>query len=201
MRTVLCAVATLAIVSVASGNVLVNGDWSTGDETGWIRSNPAVWGSNQNWSVTSYGPTAPEGSLTMDGGSFGWLQIVEVDAGATAELSLDWMANNAGWIEVMLWTEASEPDLAAVKTIFDDGDAAKTAFKEEGYTTAWEQATSLWPGGNDGTVVSDGWVIVGLKLGSGGGGAAGSFDNIVLTPEPATLLLLGMGLALVRRRR
>jgi hypothetical protein len=27
------------------------------------------------------------------------------------------------------------------------------------------------------------------------------FDNVVFTPEPTTLCLLGLGLALVRRRR
>ena len=49
---------------------------------------------------------------------------------------------------------------------------------------------------------ASGYVNMGFTTLYGAGGAAGSFDDLVYTPEPVTLIMLGMGgLALLRKRR
>lgn len=204
----LMVIAMLALATPAFANVLVNGDWSTGDETGWTRWR-APWGSTEGWAVTSGGPTAPEGTLFGSGGngSYGWYQVVAVPASEMVTVTADWKGDigGAGWAEVMLYTSA-DPN-ANWGNLADSGGAGDIAFKKDSWgmnpPTAWGwQAASLspHPSGNGGTIHSLGYVCVALKLGGFPMGTV-SFDNIILTPEPAAALLLLAGLPLLRRRR
>ena len=45
--TVACA---LLLAPAAQASLVINGDWATGDETGWTRWQ-APWGNSQTWSV------------------------------------------------------------------------------------------------------------------------------------------------------
>ncbi len=210
----LVLLAVLSVAAQASAN-LVNGDWSTGDETGWTRWR-AVWGVNENWTVTSgaTNPLPPEGTLYGVGGqgSFGWFQAVAVPAGTPATLSADWTGNIgvAGWAEILLMTSANPAEDWGFRA--DAGAAADIAFKKDSWgmnpPTAWDwQLASLSPyfGGNGGVINSLGYVCVGLKLGGIPLGQV-SFDNIDLqyVPAPSAIILGGIGVGLVnwmRRRR
>ncbi len=208
MKKLLCVGLLLALVAPAYAGV-VNGDWATG-ETGWTRW-AAPWGAS-NYSVTSAGPTPPEGTLNLNpgqSGSFGWWQGVACPVGWTCTVSADWAGDidGAGWAEVMLWSQAAP---GGEGNRADTGNAADIAFKKDSWgmnpPTAWQwQPASLspHPGGNGGSVVSQGYVVVALKLGSVSGAPVwASFDNIVLTcvPEPVTMLLLGVPALFLRRR-
>jgi hypothetical protein len=120
-----------------------------------------------------------------------------------------WTGNSIGWAEVMIMTSANAAEDWGHRA--DVGAAADIAYKRDAWnlggksnTWAWELASlSPMPGGNGGSVVSQGYVAVALKLGNHTTSQSVflSFDNICLTPEPAAALLLLAGLPLLRRRR
>lgn len=203
MRTLVCALVLLATVSAASGaNLLTNGDFSAG-ENGWTRWR-APWGGTEQWDASG-GVGLQYGN--GGNGSYGWWQAVAVPAGTVVTLSADWngFIGDAGWAEVMLYTSANAGEDWGGRA--DGGATADIAFKKDSWglnpptTWGWEAASlSPMPGGNGGTLISAGYVAVATKLGGFPLGSV-AFDNIVLTPEPASALLLGLGLALVRRRR
>jgi hypothetical protein len=220
--TKLCLILILILGIAAPGfGNLINGDWSTGDETGWTRW-LAPWGSgNCNWAVTFSGPTAPEGTASLwsgDTGSFGWYQMVPCDPGSSCVLSADWAGdiNGAGWAEVLFWTTPNPSEDIGLRT--DTGNAADIAFKKDSWgmnpptAWGWEPANlSPHPSGNGGVLVSQGYVVVALKLGSFSPVWA-SWDNIRVEctgaeiPEPGALLLASAGFLsmsgfAIRRRR
>jgi hypothetical protein len=209
MRTgVLVLLALLAIVPAASASVLVNGDFSAG-VTGWTQWR-APWGSTENWGVTTSGPTQPEGTLSGGGGqgSFGWYQVVAIPAGTLVSVTADWKGNigGAGWAEIDLYSDSNAGANWGGRA--DVGNANDIAFKKDSWgmnpptTWGWQPAAlSPHPSGNGGVVLSAGYVCVAVKLGASGQPLGSlSVDNIVLTPEPASLLLLGIPLVFVRRR-
>ena len=210
LRSFLSVVICLLFVSVAHAG-LINGDWSTGDETGWTEWR-APWGLKEVWDASG-----GVGKLsTSDNASFGWYQVVAVPAGTPVTVDALWTGHldsgNPGWSEVMLFTSANPLEDWAARC--DAGAVGDIAFKKDIWGMnpptdwGWELASlSPHPSGNHGSVTSLGYVVVGLKLGGFGGDEKWtSWDNIVLTgvPEPATMLLLGlglMGLAGMRRFR
>jgi hypothetical protein len=190
----------LLLGSVAHAE-LINGDFSSG-ETGWTQWR-APWGYKESWDASS-----GVGRLsTTDNSSFGWYQIVAVAAGTNVTVDALWAGfiGNPGWAEVMLFTVPSLVSFDPVTRI-DTGAFDDIAFKKDHYSinlpAIWDwQPASLSPYGNEGTVLSQGYVVVAMKYGGFGGYERWvSWDNIVLTgaaapvPEPSTMLLLGSGL-------
>lgn len=218
MRWTLLKLTVVGLLATsAQANLLTNGDWSTGTEAGWTRWN-AGWSSNYGWSVTSTGPTVPEGtaSFASGQGSFGWYQAVEVNPGSPTvyTVNADWTGQltSAGWAEVMLFDMAVGSTPAQIVSKIDGGAAADIAYKKDSWgmnpptTWSWQAASlSPHPSGNGGsiTVSSNRLIVVGLKHGhSGNVTEAVRWDNIVLTPEPGAIVLMLLGLApLMLRRR
>jgi hypothetical protein len=213
MKKVLILTVILIAVTAPVFAGIVNGDFNAG-ENAWTRWR-APWGATEAWNITAAGPTPPEGTLSGGGGngSFGWFQAVECPVGMICTVSADWEGNigGAGWAEVMLWSTNNPLEDFGVRA--DTGAAADIAFKKDSWGMnpptqwSWQPASlSPHPAGNGGTVVSQGIVVVVLKLGGFPIGQA-SFDNVRLecVPEPSSMLALGTGLlglvGIIRRRR
>jgi hypothetical protein len=200
-KVMLIGMLAVAIASSASGaNLLVNPGFETGDETGWTKWG-APWGPSPT-AVVSPGYLSNYASEHGTGGSHGLFQAVAVPVGTVVTVDAMWKGSSINWTEVMLWTQAAPGGEA---TRADTGAAADIAFKRDNFgmnppnTWDWQLASlSPHPSGNGGTVISAGYVVVATKNGNAG---TAWFDNIVLTPEPAAALLLGLPLLLVRRRR
>lgn len=212
MRALVCLVSLLAITAAASGaNLLVNGDFSAPEPAGWSRWG-APWGNYADWTIA--GGT---GKVTLPGpgtwNSYGWYQAVAVPAGTVCNVSGRWQGDvdPFAWAEVMLFSVPAGTDAATIVNKLDTGAAGDIAAKKDGWglnaPAVWQWAPiSGAPHGNAGTVVSQGLVVVGTKLGTGDWNPNHDmlfveFDELVLTPEPATALLLGLALPLLRRRR
>ena len=218
----LTAVVLAASSQVCAQCVVVNGDWATGDETGWTRW-MAPWGTG-NWAVTNNGPTPPEGTAFLNAGqagSFGWYQMIDCCQGVagTCTLTADWSGDVSapGWAEVMFFcidATASHDDIVAR---IDGGSAADIAFKKDGWglnpPDVWDwECARLSPHGNGGVIdccLPGQAAVIALKLGANPAAAnvTCSWDNICVQsdciPEPAGLIALfaGIGGMLIRRRR
>jgi hypothetical protein len=182
------------VASTQAANLVANGDFATGDETGWTRWN-APWGGG-GWSAAG-----GVGRLEYTGGSFGWYQAVTVTSGTSYTVTADWRANNIGWIELMFFND----DGRAIYDQMDAPGATSIIAKRDGYgnfppnTFGWEPATNALLNPNTVTATGTTMYVV-LKMGGFNGGQWAEFDNVSVTPEPASLLLLALPLALIRRR-
>jgi len=225
MKIIVLGLTLLIGASSAGGaNLLVNGDFSQPEPTGWTRW-WADWGNYADWTIS--GGTGYHGLAGIQGdfgtiGSYGWFQVVPVPAGEEVHVTGLWRGDvdPLGWAEIMLFSVPVGTPIGDVSmapgTVWyrvNEGAAADIAFKKDGFgmnppeVWGWEAADlSTHPAGNGGSVTSLGWVVVATKIGTNYDNASHDllyveFDEIYLVPEPATLLLLALPLAFVRRRR
>jgi hypothetical protein len=195
----------LAIASVASANLVVNGDFSAGAD-GWT-----PWGSTWGTGVWSI----EDGKARITGtGSRGLLQAIPTVPGNSYTITADWaVTGNLHWGEILFFND----DGRAMMTQLDGSGMVQGSIitKVDGWgmngqTTPGFPALvpamteAYWfPGGNfTNTVVATGdHMIVSIKAGTAEGNVDYWADNIVVTPEPVTALLIGVSMLLVRRRR
>ena len=194
MRKVLCVMAVLAIVAPASATNL-----DPADAIPWA----APWGNDANVVVQ------PDGSVTMDVGGNGsagifWRLCALPSEPVSVTGLWDGDCGGGGWAEVLIFTctdAMSDDDIGA----FIDGTGAgspEIVAKHD----SWDLGPIVFnePIENGAT----GWgpfeihatcpeYVIGLKVGNT---AVVHFD-IDAVPEPASALLLGLPMLLVRRRR
>ena len=182
-------------------NLLVNGDFSSNDETGWTRWQ-SPWGGGFNWDATS-----GEGVLQTGTGSFGWYQAISTKPGKTYTITADWSGTgDLNWIECLFFNDDG-------RSIYDQLDApvnSSIIAKVDGWGMNGGMpfgpgsiTSFYYPSGlKTNQIVATGTTMyVGLKAGSAGQGTYAMFDNVTVTPEPATVALLGLcALTLLRRR-
>ena|GEM_PF-601955 len=185
-----------------------NGDWSSGDNywTEWDYGYNMYW--KPSWSVTSKGPTPPEGTAAIIGGSGseGWYQLCRVPAGEYVQLSADWAGDLTlgGWAEIYLFAIPKTYDHAAIIKRIESHKAEDIAFSKTNitskpYTWGWQSAgLSPYLGGNRGKVINDEYaVVVALRVGTKTDASCiVSWDNISLTydtPGPTTTAITYQG--------
>ena len=206
MRKLLCVMAVLALAAPVLGAPVVNGDFETGDETGWTRWR-APWGNSEVWSVGPGGNPGMAGTNSNSGySSHGWYQRVPVIPSEIYTLVGDWTGDVSapGWAElgVIICTEGMT-DGDIVSAI--DGGQGVVA-KKDGWglnppdVWGWESITNSLIEPND-IHMTCAEAVVFTKIGSQAGPCTVSFDNIELVPEPTAALLLGLPILFLRRRR
>ena len=192
----------VVLMCAASANalpLLQNGDFSAG-EASWSRYTSS-WGGPFNFDAST-----GVGHEWLDAGSQAWYQTFASIPGETYTISGTWWGSNVGWGEVMMFNDSGA-------SVTDQIDAAvapgSIIYKRDGGDT-WSPSpfatTPPHAGASDNpNVLCTGTVMyVALKVGQSGGGMSDiNFDNVIVTPEPASLLLVGFGALplLLRRRR
>ena len=148
----------------------------------------------------------------------GWYQIVDVCESRDVHLDACWcgdVSDQWGWAEIGMFnlSEAASSACEDIEAVIDDGPVSRICYKKDawdmnGGASPWDcelaSASPYNDGNPTGDLHSDGsGVVVFLKVGgvTTGGSWWTAFDCVTLTPEPATALLLGLPLLLVRRRR
>lgn len=191
-KVFLLAIALMVIASAASANLF--------DPNQLVQWN-SPWGGGFSWDV-------PNLILQTSSGSFGWYQAIAVTPGAPYTITANWQGNGANnWCEVLLFNDDGRP-------VYDQLDAplnSSIISKVDGWGMnggmpfAGPITNFYFPSGPlTNTVVATGnLMFLGLKTGSGGGGTAVQFMDVVLVPEPCTMVVLAAGLGglLIRRRR
>ncbi|GMU19954.1 MAG: hypothetical protein AMXMBFR13_00560 [Phycisphaerae bacterium] len=205
---ILSALLTATIVAPASANLLVNGGFETGDLTGWTHYQDG-WGGGVSSAVggdgdaTLWNPTdrTPEGNYSArvtDGnsGSGGIYQVVDTSALIGQTINLQGLVHTGrntssnwqdGWHEfgVMPGTNTN-PNAGTAIVLYkrDSGAADEWVAVDLPFSVTTPTVTVFAKVGAVNSVPVATWI-----------------DAAVLTPEPATLALLGIPMLLFRRRR
>jgi hypothetical protein len=195
------ALLALLVTQANAQNLLVNGDFSTTDESGWTRWN-SPWGGGFAWDAS-----IGTGILQTNTGSFGWYQAITTKPGKIYTITADFSgAGDLNWVECLFFNDDG-------RTVYDQLDAPVNSAiiaKVDGWGMNGGMpfgpapiTNFYYPSGlKTNQILATGTTMyVGLKAGSGGQGTYATFDNVTVTPEPATIALLGLcALTLLRRR-
>ena len=215
-RKLIILVCTLCLVGIVTPakavGLLTNGDFEAVPAEYWDAENG--WNEPSSWWVWEASPAAESVSVlpggvgglqyanvyTGDGSSLQLGQDISFSAGSPVAVSLmyDLPANNwagagitihykdAGW-NVLDWGWATLYGGDGTGTDWVPYNSASDMFKTGNWTAAPVGTAYL-------TIKIEQWGW--QETGSGSG-----YDNVVVTPEPATMLLLGLGGLVLRRRK
>jgi len=189
-------VASLALVVPVQAEVLINGDFNTGDFTGWW-----TWVDDP---CNSYVQIEPGSGYNYDGTdnallssyNTAWPAGGPVAVGQTFDLTGD-QAYNVSFVYSTQWTDWGTADYLI--KYYDDtwaeiGNEWATLFYQEAGPTDWVPVSLDFT-----TPSSTAHVDVQFRVYDWAD--AVYFDNVSVVPEPATLALFGLGGLLLRRRR
>lgn len=210
MKKLIVLFVILVVAGMASANILTNGDFeaNTGDgnavgwfgwggnKGSWFQNNlydgdysAGLWYQDSGWgqAVDSSSLTNDIYTLTADVGHISGEAALD-DPASKAILKLEVFGNaNDGFGENLWWSSESFIDNTFATDVFHNLSAVVDLTASQLYA-------------RDGIGVTK---IQAVFLVANGGADAinGYFDNAVLTPEPMTMALLGLGGLFMRRRR
>jgi len=201
MKKVLILLALFAAAGIASAaNLLTNGDFALGSDGTTAPNNAALAWSQYNSSSSGWnnretsGNPVPGDYLIAIGnaggyGAFAWQDVAGTAGGTytlSADAALDNWWKNAGYLKLEFYDAGS--------TMI--GFAESAHFAQSGYDTGLPWAHYSITG-----TAPAGTVTVRSMLGTWGEGGTARFDNAVLVPEPVTMIMLGLGALLIRRKK
>ena len=201
---------TLAIIALVANPVkaqLFTEDFESGMGS-WTHVT-AGWGSNYESIIASPGADGTGNALrngwanNSGSGSQARLHDIAIPMGVSSiDISLDWRnikGGANGWYEILLLTNSANWDSPG------DEPAGFGILEKEEYGFGTDNANQAWHAAvlNSIAVTPGATYTIGLKTGgSPADGNQGWFDNLVVTPEPASLAMLGLAsLPILLRRR
>jgi len=208
-RLFVLTIAILVISAPAFANLLVNGDFSSG-ETGWTRWN-SPWGGPFSWDASS-----GSGILQAGSGSFGWYQAITTVPGVQYKIEAMWTGDGGNnWIEILffnddgraIYQQLDAPNNSSIITKVDGWGMNGGMPVNNGVPVNAMNGAYWFPSGPKTNIITatGTTMYVGLKTGSVGPGTAAWFDDVSVTaiPEPASILALvaGLGGLVIRRKR
>ncbi len=202
-KIIIVCVLCICLLSVAArANLLENGNFNTGDLSGWD-----VWVGDANNSISILPTGGPDSSPCVEmvaivnttPDDLNISQSVDCSAGTEVGISFDFAmtanAGEVGWagggVGVTFWNSDWSSDVGyGWADVWDTGGA-------------WTSFENTW-------ITSGSWVAptgtahVTFRIGpwaGDGGTVTYDVDNVVFTPEPATIALLALGGLTVLRKR
>ena len=195
MKKLILFLAACAMIGIANAELLTNGDFEAGAGVGWSQ----WWGGNSGVGV----PDPIEGDLCggvwwSDDGIFQGMTVGPGTYTISGELSQENLAERIGVIvaEAGVWN----PDK------YGPGIGGIDVWWSQQIEITPSDPMNTWLSGStviDNTAAGATYLNVNLFMIDQGSAPAGivRFDNISVVPEPASLVLLGLGGLLLRRKR
>lgn len=215
-KLIVCLIMAL-LVSVSYADYVI-GNWESGSLDGWDGN-----GNGTLATGATVGVTLGSNSLEVtDSGSGGWIQTLRWSAGVdaekaafmqndTLEFDVSVAANDgtitAGYSKIIKvnmnngsagWGNAVSGDLQDATTFYWwEGSPERTVHVSFDYSAYRDLIYDVNPDGSGG-----GYIQIIFETQTGGGAPPQMYyDNVVLTPEPMTIALLGLGGLMLRRRK